>query len=135
MESNYNVPKKTIERYELEAPNYAIKSSDAEQVATKAERESEKLKKAEYMESKIGEEYEGVVSSITNFGMFVELPNTVEGLVRFEDIDGDYYDYNEKTKELIGQRSKKIFKLGDKVKVKVKYASKIKKIVDFSISN
>ena len=135
LESNYNVPQKTIERYELEAPNYAIKSSDAEQVATKAERESEKLKKAEYMESKIGEEYEGVVSSITNFGMFVELPNTVEGLVRFEDIDGDYYDYNEKTKELIGQRSKKIFKLGDKVKVKVKYASKIKKIVDFSISN
>ena len=85
------------------------------------------------MESKIGEEYDGIISSVTSFGMFVELPNTVEGLIRFEDIDGDYYDYNEKEKELIGQKTKRVFKVGDKVRIKVKYASKAKKIVDFKL--
>ena len=133
LENNYQLTKNVTKKYEKEAPNYAIKSSDAEQIATKAERESEKLKKAEFMESKIGEEYDGIISSVTSFGMFVELPNTVEGLIRFEDIDGDYYDYNEKEKELIGQKTKRVFKLGDKVRIKVKYASKAKKIVDFKL--
>ena len=85
------------------------------------------------MEERIGEEYDGVVSSITSFGMFVELPSTIEGLIRFEDIDGDYYEYNEVTKELIGRHSHNTFKLGDKVRVKVKNASKIKKIIDFKL--
>lgn len=133
LENNYNVPENIIEKYEIQAPKYAIISSDCEQVATKAERESEKLKKAEYMEERIGEEYDGVVSSITSFGMFVELPSTIEGLIRFEDIDGDYYEYNEVTKELIGRHSHNTFKLGDKVRVKVKNASKIKKIIDFKL--
>ena len=133
LENNYNVPENIIEKYEIQAPKYALISSDCEQVATKAERESEKLKKAEYMEERIGEEYDGVVSSITSFGMFVELPSTIEGLIRFEDIDGDYYEYNEVTKELIGRHSHNTFKLGDKVRVKVKNASKIKKIIDFKL--
>ena len=133
LENNYNVPENIIEKYEIQAPKYALISSDCEQVATKAERESEKLKKAEYMEERIGEEYDGVVSSITSFGMFVELPSTIEGLIRFEDIDGDYYEYNEVTKELIGRHSHNTFELGDKVRVKVKNASKIKKIIDFKL--
>lgn len=133
LEYNYQIPKNIIERYKKEAQKFAIKSSDAEQIATKAERESEKIKKAEFMENKIGEEYEGIVSSITSFGMFVELPNTVEGLIKFEDIDKDYYDYNEQAKELIGRKTKHTYKLGDKVRIKVKYASKAKRIVDFKL--
>ena len=132
LENDYNVPGNVIDKFEKQAYKYALTSSDTEQVATKAERESEKLKKAEYMEDKIGKEYDGVISSVTSFGIFVELPNTVEGLIRFEDIDGDYYDYDENRKILIARNSNNTFKLGDKVKIKVKYASKAKKIVDFT---
>jgi len=97
---------------------YAAKqSSEMERKAQDAEREVDDLKKAEYMEDKIGEEFEGIISSVTSFGVFVELPNTIEGLVHITDLDDDYYIFNEAHLSLMGERTKKIYKLGDKVKV------------------
>ncbi len=94
-------------------------SSDMERVAQEAEREVDDLKKAEFMLDKVGEEYEGIISSVTNFGMFVEMPNTIEGLVHISTMDDDYYVYDEKHLSLIGERTKKIYRLGDKIKIKV----------------
>ncbi|AYD41206.1 ribonuclease R [Clostridium fermenticellae] len=99
---------------------YASKhSSEMERIAQDAEREVDDLKKAEYMSERIGQEFEGIISSVTNFGMFVELPNTIEGLVHMSTLEDDYYIYDEKHLSLIGERTKKIFRLGDKVKIKV----------------
>lgn len=98
--------------------DYAAKqSSETERVAQDAEREVDDLKKAEYMLDRIGEEYTGIISSVTSFGMFVELPNTIEGLVHITALDDDYYIYDESHLCLIGERNRKIYKLGDKVKV------------------
>jgi ribonuclease R len=97
----------------------AIQSSDMERLATEAEREVDDLKKAEYMSERIGEEYEGIISSVTNFGMFVELRNTVEGLVHISNMDDDYYIYDEDHLCLIGERTKNKYRLGDEVKIKV----------------
>jgi ribonuclease R len=97
---------------------YAAKqSSEMERKAQDAEREVDDLKKAEYMQDKIGEEFEGIISSVTSFGVFVELSNTIEGLVHITDLDDDYYIFNEANLSLIGERTKKIYKLGDEVKV------------------
>lgn len=95
----------------------AKQSSEMERKAQDAEREVDDLKKAEYMQERIGEEFEGVISSVTNFGVFVELPSTIEGLVHITDLDDDYYVFNESNLSLIGERTKKVYKLGDKVKV------------------
>lgn len=97
----------------------AIQSSDMERIAVEAEREVDDLKKAEYMSERIGEEYHGIVSSVTNFGMFVELPNTVEGLVHISNMDDDYYVYDEEHLCLIGERTKRIYRLGDEIRIKV----------------
>lgn len=93
-------------------------SSDTEKIAVEAEREVDDLKKAEYMSERIGEEFEGIISSVTNFGMFVELPNTIEGLVHISFLDDDYYSYDEKRILLIGERTKKVYRLGDELKVR-----------------
>ena len=85
------------------------------------------------MESRIGEEYEGIVSSITSFGMFVELENTIEGLIRFDDLGDEYFIYDEDRKQLIGEHSNKVYKIGDKVKIRVKKASKILRQIDFEV--
>ncbi len=130
---NYDVPKNWIEEYGKKAEDRARESSEREKVATKVERESENLKKAEYMENKIGEEYEGIVSSVTQFGMFVELPNTVEGLIRFEDLGNEYFIYDENRKRLIGEKTNTTYQIGDKVKIKVKSASKMLRQIDFEI--
>ncbi|GAA0179399.1 ribonuclease R [Clostridium sediminicola] len=95
----------------------SMQSSDMERIAQEAEREVDDLKKAEYMSERIGEEYEGIVSSVTNFGMFVELPNTVEGLVHISAFDDDYYIYDDQHLCLIGERTKNVYKLGDNVKI------------------
>lgn len=92
-------------------------SSETERVAVEAEREADDLKKAEFMMDKIGEEFEGIISSVTNFGMFVELPNTIEGLVHITDLHDDYYIYDERHLALIGERTKNVYRLGDNVKV------------------
>ncbi|WP_195966593.1 ribonuclease R [Clostridium sp. 1001283B150210_160208_E6] len=96
----------------------ARQSSETENIATEAEREVDDLKKAEYMLDRIGEEFEGIVSSVTSFGMFVELPNTIEGLIHITALDDDYYIYDENHLCLMGERSKKIYRLGDFVKVR-----------------
>lgn len=93
-------------------------ASDTERVAIEAEREVDDLKKAEYMAERIGEEFNGIISSVTNFGMFVELPNTVEGLVHVMDLNDDYYNYDENQLMLIGERSKNTYRLGDEVRVR-----------------
>ena len=133
LEENYDLNQKEIEKYKLEAENRSEQSSEREKIATKVEREAEDLKKAEYMESRIGEEYEGIVSSITQFGMFVELENTVEGLIRFENLGDEYFIYDEERKRLIGERTNKTYKIGDKVNIRVISANKLLRQIDFEI--
>ena len=133
LEDNYVVDDEFIEKYKEEAENRANQSSEREKIATLVEREAEDIKKAEYMESRIGEEYEGIVSSITPFGMFVELPNTVEGLIRFENIGNEYFIYDEEKKRLIGEHSNTVYKIGDKVNIRVISANKLLRQVDFEI--
>ena len=136
LKNDYDVSEDFIEKYKGLAQESAINSSERESVATKVERDAEKIKKAEYMENHVGEVYEGVVSSITSFGMFVELENTVEGLIRFDDMgSNDYFIYDEDRKILIGEHTKKTYSIGDKVTIRVKYASKLLRYIDFEIYN
>lgn len=111
----------------------ADQASSLERKAIEIEREVDDMKMAEYMEDHIGETFEGIISSVTNFGMFVELPNTIEGLIRNEDLVDDYYFYDEINLQLIGKRTGKRFKMSDKVKVEVIRASKSERIIDFKI--
>ena len=104
--------------------------SDRERVAQDAEREVDDMKKCEYMKHYEGHVFDGIVSSITSFGMFVELPNTIEGLVRLRDMN-DYYIFNEKNYSLTGELTGKIYHIGDEVKVKVARADKMAKQIDF----
>lgn len=131
--NNYNLSETRIEELKSNANKYAESSSETEKIATKAERDAEDIKKAEFMENKIGEEYMGIVSSITSFGMFVELENTVEGLVRFENMGNEYFIYDENRKQLIGERTNRIFKIGDLVKVRVIEANKMLRKVAFEL--
>lgn len=108
-------------------------SSQTERRADEAERETEKLKKAEYMESHLGEVFEGVVSGITQWGIYVELPNTVEGLIHVAKIPGDYYYYNESTYEMVGEATGKTYKLGMKVKVMATATDRFTKTIDFAL--
>lgn len=133
IEKDYAVDDWFLEKYNKRAGKRAFHSSEREKIATKVEREAEKIKKAEYMENKIGEQYEGIVSSVTSFGIFVELENTIEGLIRFENLDNDYYIYDDINKMLIGERTKREFKIGDKLKVEVIDASKQYRRVDFKL--
>ena len=133
LEDNYVVDENWIEEYQERAKRRAEASSEREKVATKVERDSEDLKKAEYMENKIGEEYEGIVSSVTQFGIFVELENTVEGLIRFENLGNEYFIYDEERKMLIGEKTNKTYKIGDKVNIRVISANKMLRQIDFEI--
>ena len=133
LEENYVVDDKFIEEYQEKAEQRANLSSEREKVATKAERDSEDMKKAEFMQDKIGQEYEGIVSSVTQFGIFVELENTVEGLIRFENLGNEYFIYDEDRKRLIGENSNKVYKIGDKVKIRVVSANKLLRQIDFEI--
>ena len=108
-----------IQRFTKDVDVASMQSSEMERVAQEAEREVDDLKKAEYMSERIGQEFDGVISSVTNFGIFIQLPNTVEGLVHISDLDDDYYVFDEKTLSLIGERKKKIYRLGDKRRVVV----------------
>lgn len=111
----------------------ALRSSVLERRADEAEREVDKMKAAEYMQGKIGEEFDGHISGVTNWGIYVELPNTVEGMVRINDIDADYYRFDAERMELIGEFTKKRFGLGQKVRIKVLAASKELRTIDFKI--
>lgn len=134
LEDNYNVKEETLEKYNEQSTNYANQSSEREKVAQKVEREANDIKKAEFMQDKIGEEFEGIVSSITSFGMFVELESTVEGLIRFENLGDEYFIYDENRKTLTGEKTKKAYKIGDKVKIRVIHADKITRQIDFEIA-
>jgi len=131
LEENYQLKESEIEKYSSQAVKYAERSSEREKIAQKVERDADAIKKAEYMQSKIGKEYDGIISSITSFGMFVELPNTVEGLIHFEDLGNEYFIYDEEKKTLQGEKSKKIYKIGDSIKVRVIFADKLTRKVDF----
>ena len=111
----------------------AKQSSEMERKAQDAEREVDDLKKAEYMQARIGEEFEGVISSVTSFGVFVELPSTIEGLVHITDLDDDYYIFEENNLRLIGERTKKVYKLGDKVLVECVHVDMPNKEIFFKI--
>ena len=133
IEQEYNVKEKWKNKKFKLAEKRAEISSDREKIATKVEREALNIKKAEYMENKIGQEYDAIVSSVTDFGVFVELSNTVEGLIRFENLGNDYYIYDENKKMLIGEHTNKTFAIGDKIKVKVIDANKISRRVAFKL--
>ena len=111
----------------------ARQSSVCERRADEAERESDKLKKAEYMSYHLGEEFEGIISGVTGWGLYVELPNTVEGLVHVNTLRDDYYVFDQESYELRGEMTKKVYKLGDKVRVRVADADKMLKTVDFEL--
>lgn len=114
-------------------PDVCVHASKMERRADEAERETDKLKKAEYMSTQIGQQYDGVISGITSWGIYVELPNTVEGLVRVASIPGDFFVYREETYEMVGQSTGKTFKLGDRVKITVKEVDTFLKTIDFEL--
>lgn len=124
---------KRIEHYNEILPEVAKHSSEMERRADEAERETDKLKKVEYMEAHIGEIYEGVISSITAWGVYVELPNTIEGMIHVSMLPGDYFYYDEETYEMVGQATNIRYKLGQTLKVKVSATDKILRTIDFVI--
>ena len=128
---DYTMSEKQVEFYNKVAENDAKQSSDREKIATQVERDSIDFKKAEYMSKKIGEQYEGIISGVTQFGVFVELENTVEGLIRFENLGDEYYEYDADHKILIGERTKETFKIGDKINIEVIDANKQEKRISF----
>lgn len=131
IEENYNISEIDIEKYSDLATKYAKTSSEREKVAQKVERDSVDIKKAEYMQSKIGEEYNGIISNITSFGVFVELDNTVEGLIRFENLGDEYFIYDEEQKKLIGEQSGTQYKIGDNIDIRVIEANKELRRISF----
>ncbi|MDF2870277.1 MAG: ribonuclease [Anaerocolumna sp.] len=124
---------KRYNHYHKILPDVSRQASLTERRADDAERDVLKLKKVEYMSDRIGEEFEGVISGITNWGMYVELPNTVEGLVRVTDMEDDYYIYDEERYTMTGEHTKKSYKLGQKVKVRVTATDKLQKVIDFEL--
>lgn len=128
---NYTICKEYILLHNELAKQYAKISSDAEVVATKAERDSIDMKKTEYMMEKIGEEYEGIISNITSFGVFVELENTIEGLIRFDHLGQEYFIYDEDRKTLLGEKTKVVYQIGNKIKIRVINANKELRQIDF----
>lgn len=131
LKNNYTISEKQVEFYTKVAENDAKQSSDREKIATQVERDSIDIKKAEYMSKKIGEQYEGIISGVTQFGVFVELENTVEGLIRFENLGDEYYEYDADHKILIGERTKETFKIGDKINIEVIDANKQERRISF----
>ena len=121
------------EKLEVKLPEIAEHTSMTERRAEEAEREVEDMKKAQYMTRHIGDEFEGIISSLTNFGMFVQLENTVEGLVHFNNMLDDYYHFDEEKYYIIGERTNKIYRLGDIVKIRVMDADVARRNIDFEL--
>ena len=131
---NNKLTDKHISHFNHILPEVTKNCSITERRVDDAERDTEKLKKAEYMMGYIGEEYEGVISGVTNFGIYVELPNTVEGLIHVSNMMDDHYIYDENTYSMTGERTKKTYKLGQKVKIRVEAADKVARTIDFSLA-
>ena len=125
---------KKMEHYRSILPEAAKHSSETERRAEEAERETIKLKKAEYMQKRIGKVYEGVISGITKWGMYVELPNTVEGLVHVVSMKDDHYEYDERSYELAGVHTGRRYRLGERIFVRVTGADRLQRTVDFEIA-
>lgn len=124
-----------IEHYEKKLPDVASRSSKMERRAEEAERETNKLKKVQYMEDHIGELYEGVISGITQWGIYVELPNTVEGLIHVSDLQGDYFYYDESAYEMVGKDSGVTYKLGQRLTIRVKDVDRFMRTINFVIED
>jgi len=120
-----------ISHYERILPEVAVWTSARERLADEAERETDKAKKVQYMERRIGEEFDGVISGMNAYGFYVELPNTVEGMVRVSELDGDYYVFDEEHYELVGEHTRKRFKLGQPIRVQVVSVDRYLKTIDF----
>ncbi|NQX63768.1 ribonuclease R [Paenibacillus qinlingensis] len=133
LENGGTLPDKRHDYLVSRMNDIAQQSSERERVAVDAERDTEALKKAQYMMDKVGEEFEGIISSVTGFGMFIELDNTVEGLIRLSDLTDDYYNHHEKQHALIGERTSKIYRLGDSIKVRVARVSMEDHTIDFEL--
>ena len=124
---------KRTKHYEKILPEIALQSSHLERRADEAERDVEKMKKAEYMKQFIGETFEGIISSITTWGMYVELPNTVEGMIKVTSLRDDYYYYDEEKYMMVGEHTKKAYKLGEKIEVVVVGVDKLTRTIDFEL--
>lgn len=133
LENNYIIDENEYNILKKQSEDRSIKASEREKIATEVEREAIKMKMAEYMESRIGEEYDAIISSITSFGVFAELENTIEGMIRFESLGDEYFILDEERKILIGEITNTTYKIGDKIKIRVIRASKILKEIDFEI--
>ena len=124
---------KTIRRNKSELPEIAKHTSERERRAQEAERDTDDLKKAEFMMKHVGEKFEGVVSGVMNFGMFVELPNTIEGLIHVSHMTDDHYNFNERAMAMIGERTGTMFRIGDKVEIEVLGVNLDERLIDFKV--
>ncbi len=131
LKNGFNLSEEEIEKYSYQSTIYSESSSEREKIAQKVERESVDIKMAEYMQEHIGEEYDGIISSIMSFGMFVELENTVEGMIRFDKLGDEYFIYDENTKTLLGEKTKTMYHIGDHIRIRVIKASKELRQIDF----
>ena len=125
---------KRMEHYSHILPEVAKHSSEMERRADEAERETVKLKKVQYMEKHIGETFEGVISGVTEWGFFVELPNTVEGLVRVTELTDDFYRFYEDSYELVGEATNRRYKLGQKIRIRVEHCDRVLRTIDFALA-
>ena len=135
IDNNFKIDDKQKKKYEKEVVKYAESSSICERVAQEVERTAVDIKMAEYMEDHVGETFEGIISGVTQFGIFVELENTIEGLIRFDDLGSGYYIYDERRKEIYSQDNKEHYSIGDSIEILVIYASKQERRIDFANSN
>lgn len=130
---NQDMDKNTLSYWRENLPDIAKHTSEMERRAVDAERETDDLKKAEFMLDKIGEEFDGIISSVTNFGMFVELENTVEGLIHVSYLVDDYYHYDDRSHALIGEHTANMYRVGDEVKVRVVQVNMEERAIDFEL--
>jgi len=133
LDSGGTLSQKRFDYLASRMPDIAQQSSERERVAVEAERDTEQLKKCEYMKDKVGEEFEAMISSVTSFGMFIELENTVEGLIRLSALSDDYYHFDEAHMALIGERTSKVFRIGDEVKIRVAKVNMDDHTIDFEL--
>jgi len=125
---------KRISKYNRTLAQVALQCSINERKAEDAERETDKYKIVEYMQDKIGETFDGIISSVTSWGIYVELENTVEGMVSTDDLYDDYYIYDEDSMSYMGEHTHKTYTIGDKVKVTLVRASLIDRVIDFEFA-
>ena len=134
LEYEHGMPLKRRQQLAKLLPDICQQSSDRERVATEAERASIKVMQVEYMRRHVGDEFRAIISGITNFGMFVEITDLlVEGLIRVRDMDDDYYIYDEKKYSLVGRKTKKRYRLGDKVTIRVARVDPEEREIDFTL--